>query len=527
MCSKDMLVGRQIKKSSISQMVMVQMLKNGMQSVQRSAADFFFLQILGEGCFSTVYRAREVSSGKEFALKVLNKDLIRRHDKVVSVMREKDIMTSLTYLHGGHPYFVSLYCTFQDPTRLYFAMTYAKNGDLLTYLHRLGSFDEDVTLFYSAELVCAIDVLHKCGIIHRDLKPENILLGEDWHIMLSDFGTAKFIDSEKNETDTKSALQEEHHRSRSTFVGTAQYLSPEVLVDGEVGPSCDYWALGAIIFQMVSGLPPFRAINDYHTFQKIQKLDYSFPEGFPDLSKDLVRKLLVFDPNKRLGSEETGGSEAVRSHPYFATVDWNNLITKTPPPFKPYLPASCGEPAFHSDYHFPDNIEPGLDDAAVTRLLGLSLKDFCSSSHNSILETEEPESIGLREKKLNIQRREHKYHRFVGGNLIIKSGLLDKKKGLFARRRMFLLTEGPHIFYVDPISMELKGKIPFCRKLRVEAKNFRTFFVHTPSRTYYLFDPERNALEWCKAIEALREQYLNELPEEPDSLENKNTKRRR
>ncbi|MCP9265330.1 hypothetical protein DINM_020601 [Dirofilaria immitis] len=513
MCNKDMPVGRQIKKSSISQMVMIQMLKNGMQPVQRVLLISFFCKY-----WVKIYRAREVSSGKEFAL------------KVISVMREKDIMTSLTYLHGGHPYFVSLYCTFQDATRLYFAMTYAKNGDLLTYLHRLGSFDEDVTLFYSAELVCAIDMLHKCGIIHRDLKPENILLGENWHIMLSDFGTAKFINSAEDETDTKSALQEEHHRSRSTFVGTAQYLSPEVLVNGEVGPSCDYWALGAIIFQMVSGLPPFRAINDYHTFQKIQKLDYNFPDGFPDLPKDLVRKFLVrfhttaqvFDPNKRLGSEETGGIEAIRSHPYFATVDWDNLITKTPPPFKPYLPASCGEPAFHSDYHFPDDIEPGLDDAAITRLLGLSLKDFCSSSQNKAnWETEESDSAGLREKKLNIQRKEHKYHRFNFGSE------RRNEKGLFARRRMFLLTEGPHIFYVDPISMELKGKIPFCQKLRVEAKNFRTFFVHTPSRTYYLFDPERNALEWCKAIEALRERYLNELPEEPDSLDIKNTKRRR
>lgn len=87
----------------------------------------------------------------------------------------------------------------------------------------------------------------------------------------------------------------------------------------------------------------------------------------------------MFDPNKRLGSEETGGSVAVRSHPYFATVDWSNLITKTPPPFKPYLPASSGEPAFHSDYNVPGDIEPGLDDAALTRLLGLSVKDFCSS----------------------------------------------------------------------------------------------------------------------------------------------------
>ncbi|VDN03461.1 unnamed protein product [Thelazia callipaeda] len=468
---------------------MLQMLKNGMRPVKKSAIDFFFLQILGEGSF--IYS--QVFHKRVFEV------------KVVSVMREKDIMTSLTYLHGGHPYFVSLYCTFQDSTRLYFAMTYAKNGDLLTYLHRLGSFDEDVTLFYSAEIVSAIDVLHKCGIIHRDLKPENILLRDNWHIMLSDFGSSKFIDPEKSklnfkvsdEAGTKNDIHEGHYRSRSTFVGTAQYLSPEVLVDGVVGPSCDYWALGAIIFQMVSGLPPFRAINDYHTFQKIQKLDYSFPEGFPELSKDLVP-----DPNQRLGSL------SVRSHPYFATVDWENLITRTPPPFKPYIPASSGEPAFHSDYDFPSDIEPGLDDAAVTRLLGLSLRDFNSSRLE--WKAKKPESYESHQNKLSMQRKEHKYHSFVEDNLIVKSGLLDKKKGLFARRRMFLLTEGPNIYYVDPISMELKGKIPFCRKLRVEAKNFRTFFVHTPTRTYYLFDPERNAMEWCKAIEALREQYLHE-----------------
>lgn len=87
----------------------------------------------------------------------------------------------------------------------------------------------------------------------------------------------------------------------------------------------------------------------------------------------------MLEPNKRLGSEEMGGGAAVRSHPYFATVDWENLTKKTPPTFKPYLPASCGEPAFHSDYHIPEDIEPGLDDAALTRLMGLSLKDFVSS----------------------------------------------------------------------------------------------------------------------------------------------------
>uniref|UniRef100_A0A915BZX3 3-phosphoinositide-dependent protein kinase 1 n=2 Tax=Parascaris univalens TaxID=6257 RepID=A0A915BZX3_PARUN len=518
------------KKRSISQVAMTQMMKSGRQPAQRTAEDFFFMRTLGEGAFSTVYLAQEVSSGKEYAIKVVNKDLIRRHDKVKSVMREKDVMTSITHLHGGHPFFVSLYCTFQDPTRLYFAMTYARNGDLLQCLQRLGSFDDEVTLFYSAEIVCALDFLHRCGIIHRDLKPENILLNDNRHIMLSDFGTAKFLNPEDNfgarDKDVLPRSEENHHRSRSTFVGTAQYVSPEVLVDGDVGPSCDYWALGAIVFQMVSGMPPFRSLNDYHTFQKIQKLDYSFPEGFPELPKDLVQKFLITDPRKRLGSVEMGGVEMVRSHPYFATIDWDNLSLKTPPELKPYLPASSGEPAFHSDYQIP-LIEPGLDDAALTRLMGLNLKDFVPlSAHISSVDsnrTGEDERV----RKLSIQRQAHKYHRFVDDHLILKSGLLDKKKGLFARRRMFLLTEGPHIYYVDPVNMELKGKIPFSRRLRTEAKNFRTFFVHTPNRTYYLFDPERNALDWCNAIEALRERYLDELPDEPESPCTKSGKQKR
>ncbi|VDM42889.1 unnamed protein product [Toxocara canis] len=532
------------KKRSISQVAMMQMMRSGRQPVQRTAEDFFFVRTLGEGSFSTVYLAQEVSTGKEYAIKVLNKDLIRRHDKVKSVMREKDVMTSITYLHGGHPFFVSLYCTFQDPTRLYFAMTYAKNGDLLQCLQRLGCFDDEVTLFYSAEIVCALDFLHRCSIIHRDLKPENILLSDTQHIMLSDFGTAKFLDPKDNfsagDKDVVPRGEESHHRSRSTFVGTAQYVSPEVLVDGDVGPSCDYWALGAIIFQMVSGMPPFRSVNDYHTFQKIQKLDYSFPEGFPELPKDLVQKFLIADPTKRLGSAEMGGVEAVRSHPYFATIEWENLPYQRPPELKPYLPASCGEPAFHSDYHVPFNIEPGLDDAALTRLMGLSLKDFVPmrlkqatasisglhSAHSSSMDSNKT-TEDERERKLGIQRKAHKYHRFVDDHLILKSGLLDKKKGLFARRRMFLLTEGPHIYYVDPVNMELKGKIPFSRSLRTEAKNFRTFFVHTPNRTYYLFDPERNAMEWCNAIEALRERYLDELPDEADSPSSKGNKQKR
>ncbi|MFH4981174.1 hypothetical protein AB6A40_007883 [Gnathostoma spinigerum] len=522
--------GERKKRASISSWVTA---TNSAKETQKSADDFIFFRILGEGSFSTVYLAREVSSQKEYAIKVLSKDLIRRNRKMEAVIREKDIMTAITYKNGGHPLFVALYSAFQDVTRLYFVMTYAKNGDLHSYLQRLGSFDDKVSLFYSAEIVCGLEFLHRCHIIHRDLKPENILLSHSRHIMISDFGSAKFLgpdnySSEPSENSLKclDAARDanERHCRRSTFVGTAQYISPELLFGGNVGPTCDFWALGAIIFQMISGMAPFRSVNDYHTFQKIQKLDYSFPAGFPELPKDLVKKLLVLNPSERLGSKERGGVKAVHSHPYFATVDWENLTMQSPPEFRPYIPASSGEPAFHSDYVIPSDIEPGLDDAAMTRLLGLNIKEFGSVSGkltelDSLRPTEEQ-----RQKKLEIQRREHKYHRFVDDHLILKSGLLDKKKGLFARRRMFLLTEGPHIYYVDAINMELKGEIPFSRKLRAEAKNFRTFFLHTPNRTYYLFDPERKAMEWCDAIESLRERYSDELPDEVETLYSKSNK---
>ncbi|CAK5046097.1 unnamed protein product [Meloidogyne enterolobii] len=99
------------------------------------------------------------------------------------------------FFKGGHPFIIRLYCTFQDNDRLYFALAYAKHGELLDWLRRLGSFDEEATLFYASEILCALEFLHKCKIIHRDLKPENILVGKDWHIMLSDFGTSKIINN--------------------------------------------------------------------------------------------------------------------------------------------------------------------------------------------------------------------------------------------------------------------------------------------------------------------------------------------
>lgn len=568
-----------LRKMSVSKVISAEASCNAANAASRTITsrtpkDFFFIKLLGEGSFSTVYYAKEVDTGDEYAIKVLLKSEIRREGRVRYVLREKDIMAALTYAYGGHPFVIRLYCTFQDNERLYFALAYAKHGELLDWLRRLGSFDEEATLFYSSEILCALEFLHRCKVIHRDLKPENILVGADWHIILSDFGTAKILEDQPNGCEpppiellppgevpghVSAVVLKPKSTVRSSFVGTAHYISPEVLKSEDVGPECDYWALGAIIFQMVSGQPPFRAFNEYKILKKILNLEFHFPEGFPTVAKDIVSRLLVYKPAERLGSAQTGGIDALKAHPFFKSVDWPNILTRKPPELKPYLPASCGEPAFYGDYKPQGNIQPGFNEAALSRLMGLdgysmgggaagfaefdfdaeeSLPSTASSSVSSssfgstptsannafrptaaattILSPEELEKR-CRLVRLEQQRREHKFHRFVQENLILKSGLIDKKKGLFARRRMFLLTEGPHLFYVDPVSMHMKGEVPFSAQMRTEAKNFRTFFVHTPKRTYYLFDPERHAKDWCDAIDWARDRYFGKQQVPSDS----------
>ncbi|GIX69201.1 3-phosphoinositide-dependent protein kinase 1 [Caerostris extrusa] len=406
-----------------------------------------------------------------------------------------------------NPFFIKLYCTFQDSDRLYFVMSYAKHGELLPYIVRVGSFDEECTRFYAAELILAIEHLHKLFIIHRDLKPENILLDEHMHIKITDFGSAKVINTKNDSVTSDENESSSNETSRKgSFVGTAQYVSPEMLAEKTASPSVDLWALGCIIYQMVSGLPPFRAPNEYLIFQKITKLEYDFPDGFSALAKDLVQKLLIIEPSERLGSNDTNGYPSIKNHPFVSNIKWERLHNCTPPTILPYLPGTSSNEELRSQYQVPDHVEPGLDDKQMTRLLGLALQEdeeevaAKPAKKSSILDIQ-PEEMALR---LSEQAKHNSWHKFVQGNLILKQGLVDKRKGLFARRRMLLLTTGPHLYYVDPQNLVLKGEIPWSPELRAEAKNFKIFFVHTPRRTYYLEDPEGFSLRWCQAIEEVR-----------------------
>ncbi|XP_017779038.1 PREDICTED: 3-phosphoinositide-dependent protein kinase 1 [Nicrophorus vespilloides] len=451
---------------------------------KRSAADFIFGKVIGEGSFSTVYLAKDIHTNKEFAIKVLEKLHIKKERKLAYVTREKEVLLRLA---SWNELFVKLYCTFQDVDRLYFVLTYAKNGDLLTHIKHLSL---ECVRFYAAEIIMALERLNIKKIIHRDLKPENILLDENWHVLLTDFGSAKIVKDEIEQEECG-----ENSKRRNSFVGTAQYVTPEVLTDGNVSFASDLWALGCVIYQMVCGTAPFQAGSEYLIFKKILDLEYSFPEDFDSRARNLVEQLLVINPHERLGSCDVKPYTSIREHQFFSKINWHNLG-------KP--PKICSNREV--EIEISDELEPGFDEQKASRL---QLELICPttptrkrSEVRNIADISDEEVV----RRLETQKQE-KWHQLVEGNLILKQGLVDKRKGLFPRRRMLLLTQGPHLYYVDPATMILKGEIPWSEDLRPEAKNFKIFHVHTPNRVYYLEDPEGYALEWCKAIEDVKSFY--------------------
>ncbi|XP_077461739.1 ribosomal protein S6 kinase beta-2-like [Stigmatopora argus] len=290
---------------------------------ERVGPDFFeLLRVLGKGAYGKVFQVRKVQgamSGKIFAMKVLRKAKIVCSAKDTAHTRaEREILETVR-----HPFIVDLLYAFQTNGKLYLILEYLSGGELFMQLEKEGIFMEDTACFYLGEIILALGHLHSSGIIYRDLKPENVMLNYQGHIKLTDFGLCK----------------ESIHDGivTHTFCGTIEYMAPEILSRSGHNKAVDWWSLGALMYDMMTGSPPFTADNRKKTIDKILKCKLNLPPYLTIDAKDLVKKLLKKNPAQRLGSSKADCAE-IKGHPFFKQIKWSDLLAKrVEPPYKPQL----------------------------------------------------------------------------------------------------------------------------------------------------------------------------------------------
>ena len=342
-----------------------------------SITEFEPLTIIGRGAFGEVRVCRQISTGDIVAVKKMRKEDMLNKNQLMHVRTEKEIMTA------SNPWIVKLKYSFQDEFYLYLVMDFLPGGDLMNLLMKKEILTEDEARFYTAEMILAVDSVHKLNCIHRDLKPDNILIDKNGHIQLSDFGLAKIADktffpltvkdspgpqkiintpgdsitnasantnqnnthvnptkinqnlNPKNKNYIKKLPKKNRLIAYST-VGTPDYIAPEVFSQNGYGEEADWWSIGVMFFEMVVGFPPFFSENPSDTCKKIVKWKehFSIPSDAnlsPEAESFILR--MVSPPEIRLGIH---GVEEIKKHPFFKGLDWNN-IRKMKAPFIPEL----------------------------------------------------------------------------------------------------------------------------------------------------------------------------------------------
>ena len=459
--------------------------------------DFDVISLSGKGAYGTVLKVKlkEDPTNKLYAIKTMDIKALSSIKKLYQAYLECDILSQI-----DNPYIVNIFGAFSENGKIYIVMDYLSKGDFSDFIRLNFPLKLDTIQFYAAEIINFLEYIQSKKIVHRDLKPENIMMNDKWHLEVIDFGTArilgKYFDKENmefkdddttydisetddlkgnkiaiNEEDDDDFFEEGKHRNEKrgmTFVGTAEYVSPEVLGDKPAEFGADVWALGIMLYQMFFGKTPFKEKNNYLTFRKIEQLKIDFGDGqkikIPEEAKDLINKILVKDPNKRLGAGEPGSEydiKHLKSHPFFKGINWNNLHNMTPPNSENF--------------------------------------DFLLNKKNKEKKTEENNTI--EKKKVTENKNDQR-------DIILKAGELEKKSPwLHYNTRKVILYSTPKLAYIDPSNNKLKGEIYLDKSVKVNHVSTNVFDIISTKRNFRFKSTNDDALVWEKSINEAIKQY--------------------
>ncbi|XP_019630760.1 PREDICTED: serine/threonine-protein kinase MRCK alpha-like isoform X4 [Branchiostoma belcheri] len=394
-------------------------------------SDFETLKVIGRGAFGEVAVVRSRTTDQVYAMKILNKWEMLKRAETACFMEERDVLVK-----GDKRWITKLHYAFQDEDYLYLVMDYYSGGDLLTLLSKFEDrLPEDMARFYVAEMILAVDSIHRLGYVHRDIKPDNVLLDVNGHIRLADFGSCL-------------KLGEDGTVQSSVAVGTPDYISPEILQamedgKGRYGAECDWWSLGVCMYEMLFGETPFYAESLVETYGKIMNHQerFGFPDDITDVSdaaKDIIRRLIC-DQAERLGQN---GIQDFQGHPFFQGIDWTNIWDMDPP----YIP-DVSSPTDTSNFDVEDtdfkqyeSVPPASHTAFTGHHLpfvgftftsnskisdAVSFQDGIEKSQSSVTSNSAPDS-------LSIEAYERRIHRLEREKTELARKLQDSTKALQA-----------------------------------------------------------------------------------------------
>ena len=251
---QNLNINEEQKMKIINEINEIEIQKSRKIREKQTIREYESLKIIGRGAFGEVHVCREIKTGKIYAVKKIKKDILLQKNQIIHIRSEQKFMSKVK-----SPWIVDLKASFQEDDYLYLVMEFCQGGDFMNLLIKKDILSEDEARFYTAELILAVESIHKLDCIHRDIKPDNILIDKNGHIKLSDFGLAKISENlgQSPILYKKNKKNRPTHQKNFSCVGTAYYVAPEVLKKTGYSEDIDWWSVGVIFFEMLVGYAPF------------------------------------------------------------------------------------------------------------------------------------------------------------------------------------------------------------------------------------------------------------------------------